>query len=398
MRYVILGNGIAGFTAAKTLREQHHDSEIILISEEPYLSYNRPMMTKAPLRGFDFTNFFIKQEEWYHEKNIKLILNTKIINLNSEAKTVLLDNGDSIIYDKCIYALGAKSFTPPINGVNQNFVFHFRTIEDVANLRKQLNAKTAIVIGGGVVGIESAWELKKMGTKVTLLEQATHLMKPLLDEPSAKILENLIIESGIQVKSGIEIEKITTDKEVILKNSDTIKGDIIVLCCGIRPNTELAKNAGININRSVVVNEKMETNVPDIYACGDCAEYQGFNYALWKQAILQAEVAAINASGKNLEYTGFERAVLFNATSFSLFAIGDLQGRFIVKEFSDISSPYFMVNKPKTINYSYQKYFLDENSVITGCVLIGDLHQMGYVKMAISEKWTIEKFENEVAR
>jgi len=398
MKYVILGNGIAGFTAAKTLRKQNLTCEITVISEEEYSSYNRPMMTKAPLKGFNFANFIMKPPHWYEEQNITELTNSKIIELNAKQQTVLLADGRLIAYDKCIYALGAKSATPPIAGVNQEWVRHFRTLADVADLRKrQLSAKTAVVIGGGIVGLEAAWQLKRSGIKVTILEFNQALMQPLLDEAASQVLEHGLVEAGIAVKTAAQVVKLSNAKQVLLQDGNSYSADLVILACGTRANLEIAKQAGLNTEDAVIVDEKMQTSIPSIYACGDCAKYQGINHGVWEQAIKQAEVAAINAAGGQATYQGIQKFALVNLANMSLLIAGELTDNATPCQAANRHewSAYFTINQPKTTSASYEKYFFADNC-LSGCVLINNLHQINVIKTAIHEKWSMKKFKDEV--
>lgn len=387
MKVVILGNGIAGLTVATTIRELDQESEIIMVSEEATLSYSRPMLTKAPLKGFDFSQFIIKNDVWYQLNRIKLLLGKQVIAIHPNQKEIVLNDGTQLYYDKCIYALGAKSFVPPIPGVDQNEVFTIRKLEDIVALRTQcLIAKTAVVIGGGVIGLEVAWELRKAGLQVTVLEQAAYLMKTMLDYQSAKVLEDQVRTVGVEVQTGVNIKKISHKKTVMLADGAEYPADLVILSCGIRPNTELALKAGIKVNRGVVVNEYMETNMKDIYACGDCTEFQGNNFGLWIEAVKQAKIVSANLMDKRRCYQTMEKSLLFHGMNTSLFAMGEITtDHSNISEVNHPNPTHFMVNNPLKAPYSYQKIFFKDKTLVGG-VLIGDLRQMTQLKQAIKEK------------
>ena len=386
MKYVVLGTGIAGLTAAITIRENDSNCEIVMVGDEKYLSYSRPMITKAPLKGFDVSKFIIKDEAWYQEHNIKIVTGAKVTSIEANSKTIILSNGDTLVYDKCIYALGAKSFIPPIKGADHDIVTVVRTIDDVAKLRtKMLTAKKAVVVGGGVVGLEMAWELKKVGMEVVILEASKHLMGGLLDEQSADVFESKIESVGIKIYTEVDIDVIGYNNQVVLKDGNSFPADLVILSCGIAANTDVAIKAGIAVNRAVVVNDKMETSVKDIYACGDCAEYNGSNYALWQQAISQAQVAGANSCNKNVKYKDIERFILFNGANTSLFAMGDFTSEKVsVHTYDDVCKKEFLVNERMETKNSYEKYFHIQGKIVGG-VLIGDLSKMAKLKKSINE-------------
>lgn len=383
--YVIVGNGIAGLTAAMRIREQDETGEIILIGDEKQLTYSRPMITKAPIIGFDYSNFIIKDEKWYEENRITVMTSTRVTALSAENKEITLDNGQVLHYDKCILATGSESFVPPIPGADKKGVYVARKIADIAQMRlRKLMAKNAVVIGGGVIGLEMAWELKKAGLEVVVLEQAPYLMERLLDAQSAAVLEQIITSQGIGVVTGKGIDQIAGDayaQQVILKDGTTYDADLVVLSCGIKPNIDLAQQAGAQTGRSIMVNAKMETSVKDLYACGDCAEFQGMNLALWEQSVKQGEIAAYNACGKEAEYTSIKTNLILNGMKTSLYMMGDLGKKAdtayetLVKEDHNKTSAYFTVNERMPLRYSYEKYYFVQGQ-ITGGILIGDLSRI----------------------
>ena len=380
MKIIILGNGIAGLTAATTIREHRQECEIILLTEESYLSYSRPMITKAPFKGFDRRTYIIQDAAWYQEQKITVLLNKKVSAIKPENKTINLDDGTVMTYDKCIYALGAKSLVPPIPGANQDHVLTIRGLDDMATLRMRLlTAKTAVIIGGGVIGLEMAWELQKAGLTVTVLEQAPRLMGTVLDEASAQALTDEVTKAGVKVRTAIKIDHITKE-QVKLEDKTAYNANIVILACGIKPTIDLAIKAGIDVNRGVIVNEKMETNLRDIYACGDCAEFKGTNYGLWEQAIKQARVAGVNSCGGTATYQGIDKALLFNGFNTSLFAIGKLteEQQVIVRK-GDTALETSKVNNPIQSNFRYEKYFFSGDRLVGG-VLLGDLRKMNLLK------------------
>lgn len=399
--FVIIGNGIAGLTAAKTIRDLNKECKIVLIGDEPYLTYSRPMITKAPIVGFDISKFIIHNKEWYIENNITILTDIKAESICNDTKIVTLSNGNELKYDKCILATGSESFVPPIPGADKQGVFVARKIDDIANMRLyRLKCKNAVVIGGGVIGLEAAWELKKSGLNVVVLEQASNLMGRLLDTQSAQALKDIVVSQGITVVNDVQIDRIdgnNKSEKVILKDGTAYDADIVILSCGIKPNVEIAKTAGVNVGRSIIVDKYMKTNVEDIYACGDCAEYNGMNLALWEQSVKQGEIAAKNACGEIAEYDQIKTNLIFNGIKTSLYTVGDigkdetLEYKDVVIESNDKQTKYFMINNPNQLGYTYEKYYFS-NDVIVGGVLIGDLSKKNILKDSIEEKASYEIF------
>jgi NAD(P)H-nitrite reductase large subunit len=247
------------------------------------------MLTKGILSEVDPVNFYIKPAEWYQENNIKLTLGTTVNEIRKDSKELVLSNGETRSYDKLILATGAKAFIPPIKGAEQEGVFAIRTLEGVNMLQKFLKqVKKAVVIGGGILGLEAAWELKKAGKEVTVIELSPNIMNKQLDERGSELLRAATEKAGIRVITNTGIEEISGDGKatgVKLVDGTLVSADLVICSTGVRQNIELAKAIGIETGRSIKVNEKMETGVEGIYACGDCAEFNGANYAIWGQAV-----------------------------------------------------------------------------------------------------------------
>lgn len=375
--YVILGNGAAGLNAARAIRERDKTGSILLISEEPYPAYNRPMLTKTLLAELSAQQIAMENDSWYEENNIHQMLGTRVSKICPDSREILLDDDSRISYTRLILAAGSECFIPPIPGIDGPQVTAIRRLGDVKKISEQLEgASSAVVIGGGVLGLEAAWELKKAGLSVTVLEAAPILMGRQLDETAGRILMELAASQGIAIKTGVQIGEIcgTADKTtgtdnpfVRLATGETFPADLVIVSAGIRANTQLAVDAGLKTSRAIIVNARMETSHPDIFACGDCAEYQGTNLALWPEAVEQGRIAGANAAGDSLTYTGVSAALTFSGMNTSLYAAGD-NGRnpnllYKTVEFKDMGKE------------QYRKYYFLNNR-LCGVILIGDLSSM----------------------
>lgn len=378
--YLILGNGAAGISAATAIRERNETCSIVMVSNENVLGYNRPMLTKSMIAKFNSKQIEIHNEEWYKEKNITNVLDKEVIKIDAKEKEVLFKDGIKLKYDKCIYALGSECFVPAIQGSDKKEVIAIRRISDTDKIVGMLpKVKNAVVIGGGVLGLEAAWELSKSKCKVTVLELADKLMGRQLDYEGGKFLEDIIKGVGIDVRLNVKIDEIESKNSVTgvrINGEEVIEADLVIISCGISPNAKLAKEAGININRSVVVNEKMETNISDIYACGDCAEYNGINYGIWPQALEMGKVAGANAVGDSLKYETVDAALTFNGMNTSLYAIGD-NGK-------NPNIQYKTVEFKDPIKKTYTKYYFTNNR-LCGVILIGDTSNIAKVTQDVKE-------------
>lgn len=376
--YIILGNGAAGHYAAEAIRKRDRTGTITMISNEPYRTYNRPMLTKSIMAGLNEEQIAVEDASWYEENHIYQILGHEVVKIDPEAKEVHLDDGSKYHYTKLIYALGSECFIPPIKGADKDGVIAIRRLSDTKKVAEKLKeTKHAVVIGGGVLGLEAAWELKKSRCEVTVLELAPVLMGRQLDKTAGEMLKKISEGQGIQIHTGVQIEAIEGGEKaegVRLADGTVIPAELVIVSCGVRANTVLAKEAGIETDRAVIVNEKMETNIPDIYACGDCAQYEGINYAIWPQAVEEGKTAGAQAAGDDNTYSTVPAALSFHGMNTALFAAGD-----------NGQNPDLIY---KTVEYKdegkkqYQKYYFLNNR-LCGVILIGDTSRMAEMTEAL---------------
>ena len=384
--YLILGNGAAGLSAAKAIRERDLTGSIVIASNEPYMTYNRPMLTKSMVAELDAESIAVEEASWYEENQVYQLLGKEVKAIDTKEKEAEFTDGTKLKYTKLIYALGSECFIPPIPGKDKPQVIAIRRMSDIEKIEKLLDAvKNVVVIGGGVLGLEAAWELKKARKEVTVLELAPQIMGRQLDEAASEMLTAISESNGIKIHTGVQIASIEGEEAVTgvkLSDGTVFPAELVIVSAGVRANTQVAQTAGVSINRGVVVNAAMETNVENIYACGDCAEYDGINYAIWPQAIEQGKVAGANAAGDKLEYETVSAGLSFNGMNTSLYAIGD-NGKnpnllYRTVEFKDMGRK------------QYEKYYFLNNR-LCGVILIGDTSKMAWAAEAIEKKKTFKE-------
>jgi len=383
-KYVILGSGAAGVTAAAAIREKDSEGRIVLVSDEKEMTYKRPMLSKTPLRSLRLASVSLHEDKWYEQQRIELLPGRQIMALDAAEKKVMLDDG-AVFYDKCIYALGGSNFVPPFKGVELPGVFTVRTIEDVRKIKRSaLGAGKAVIIGGGVIGLEIALELLRYGMDVTVLEALPRLMPRQLDADTSKRLQSML--TGLHICTGVTVAEIGGDEGasfVSLADGRVFPCGLVVVSCGLKANIGVAQAAGIACGRAVIVNEKMETSAPDIWACGDCAEYQGVNLALWAQAVAQGEAAGTNAAGGAASLAPFDASLILNSEVMSLFALGDL-GQNPDKTYECVVEERrfdeFSINK--RLPFAVEKRFYSGGQMTGGCIL-GNLSGMEQMKQEI---------------
>lgn len=304
-KVVIIGNGIAGVTAADHIRRRHPHCEIHLIGRERHHLYNRMGIARLIYGRSAMQGLYLLPDQWYEDFNITCWLNTHVTGICRDTQKVKLGTGDELSYDRLILTTGSQSFVPPIVGFGMAGSFVLRSAEDAMTIRayvQEQGARQAIVAGGGLLGLEAAYALHKLGMRVTVLERSKALLSRQLDARSGEFLRAYLEGTGIQIAMECEAELLLDGadgrpkvKQVQLKNGRRLPCDLILVAAGIAPDIELAKASGLKINRAVIVDSQMRTSDPCIFAAGDVAEYDEKVYGLWPVAVSQAEIAAASA-------------------------------------------------------------------------------------------------------
>ncbi len=374
-RFLIIGGGAAGYNAAKAIRERNKTCAIVILSAEDELPYNRPMLTKSILEDFRCDKIAISPRDWYEKYGITLLTGVSAASVDPANKQVKTSTGAVLAYDKLVYAAGARCFHPPIPGIEFENVVSIRTAQDAVKVISLLpKAKQAVVIGGGVLGIEAAWELHTAGLQVTVVETMPRIMSRQLDEGAARTLSMRMEEKGMTLRTGAGVCSIEGEERaerVILKSGEVLPAGLVIVSTGVVPNQELLASAGAKVKRAVVVDRHMRTSLPDIYACGDCAECDGVNFALWAQAVDEGYVAGANAAGDAIEYPGVSGALTLNALDTTLYAVGEhgTSAAFRAEETRDDTKGF------------YEKLFFSGDR-LTGFILIGNMARLTELNMA----------------
>lgn len=373
--YLILGGGIAAVSAAEAIRRRDHTGKITLLSTEPQLPINRPMLTKN--LSITAEELSIHDQSWYTEQGFELKL-SHTATLIDPAQRIVVANGTSFAYDRLIYALGAECFIPPIPGSDKDGVITMRHQSDLEKLKTELpTAKNAVVIGGGVLGLEAASELMRQGKTVTVLEAAPQIIGRQVDAETAAILRSAMESMGVHCYEDVSIAKIAGNdhvRAVLLADGREFPADFVIVSCGNRANTQLAKNAGILVDRAIPVDLYMQTNLPDIFACGDCAQFDGINYQLWQEASNQGNIAGANAAGEKIAYTNPMLGLGLEGFGTSLFAIGDTGKREGI--------PYQTVEITDNVGNRHEKYWFFGGS-LEGAALICSPEKTAEITQAV---------------
>lgn len=312
--YLIIGGGIAGTTAAETIREKDQNCSIAIVSDEPWPLYSRILLSKPNfvLGRIKEERVFLKAENWYQEKNIEFITNEKAVALDPTKKIVSLSSGKQINYEKLLLALGGLPKKWQIKGAEKNGVFYLRTFDDFKKIKNVLKtAKNGIAIGGGFISFEMTNIMKLFGLEVNLIIRESYYWEPILDKASGEIIEKAIEKEGIKIWRNSEVEEVLGNnvaEGIRLKTGEEIPCQIIIVGIGVYCPFDWVKEAGIAVNKGILANEFLETNISDIWVAGDAAEFYdvilGEQILLgnWTNAQKQGERAGLNMLGKKEKF------------------------------------------------------------------------------------------------
>ena len=327
--YLIIGGCTAAIAAADAIRARDKTGRITLLSSETYLPINRPMLIKEiDVVVSQPETIQAHPKEWYDERKLDFRLGCTATAIHPETKTVETADGQVFPYDKLILATGAECFIPPIKGSDKPGVIAVRHFEDSEELfRRMATARNAVVIGGGILGLEAAREFMRSGIAVTVLEATPQIMWRQIDATSSALLRQAMKKMHIDCFEGVNVVEIEGEEKptgVRLSDGRVFPADVVVMSCGVKANTAIAVAAGIKADRAIPVDMFMRTNVPDIYACGDCCYYDGVNYQLMAEAGAQGRVAGAHAAGDPTVYFA-NRLIGMHVEGIgaTMFAIGD---------------------------------------------------------------------------
>ncbi|MFH0347962.1 NADPH-nitrite reductase [Bacillus vallismortis] len=364
---VLVGNGMAGVRAIEEILSVAKDEfQITIFGAEPHPNYNRILLSKVLQGDTDIKDITLNDWDWYEENNIQLYTNETVIKVDPENKTVITDADRIQPYDELILATGSVPFILPIPGADKKGVTAFRDIKDTDTmLAASKQYKKAAVIGGGLLGLEAARGLLNLGMEVSVIHLAPFLMERQLDAAAGRLLQNELEKQGMTFLLEKQTEEIIGDGRVEgLRFTDgtSIEADLVVMAVGIRPNTALGAESGIPVNRGIIVNDYMETEIPHIYAVGECAEHRGIAYGLVAPLYEQAKVLAKHICGiETKPYEGSVLSTQLKVSGVEVFSAGDF-------EESEEKKAVKVFDEQDGI---YKKIVLRGNQIV-GAVLFGD--------------------------
>lgn len=389
MHVIIIGSGVAGVAAARIVRENDPKAKISIYTDENHLYYPRPRLYEILSGEAKPHEIYMFSDQWYEKRDIKVHLNKKVLGIETAKKQLLLEDQTKVKYDRLLLANGAHAFVPSIKGVEKTGVFSLRSIKDALTIKEYAKkTRNAIIIGGGLLGLEFAASLRKLGQHVEVVEIFPRLLPRQLDQDGATILKDRIQTRDISIVLSVKTEEILGKKTVsgiLLDNGEELSGNLVLVSAGVRSNTDLAVNAGIKVEKGVVVDEHMQTSVNDVYAAGDVAEFRGRVYGIIPAALEQANIAAINMLEKEKRvYKGTIPSNTLKIVGVDLTSIGLVNPE--GPQYEEVKK----IDKGKGI---YKKIVLEKGKIV-GAIILGDRKGVTWIKKLMDQKTDVTKYKD----
>ena len=385
--YLIIGNGVAGTTAAENIRKLDKAGKITVVTEESTPFYYRMRLPDFISGDLTEDKLSGKKEEWYKDQGIHLKLSTRIQGADPGEKVVNTQNGLEISYDRLLIATGSRSFLPPMKGADKKGVFALRTIQDARNIVAWAkNIQKVVLIGGGLLGLEAGNALRKLGKKLTVVEFFPRLLPRQLDVAGGGRLQKIMEGMGFSFRLGAKTQEIKGEDRVsgvLLEGGEVLPAEMVIVSAGVRPAVELAKALSLDHDKGIKVDEQMRTNQPGIYAAGDVAEFKGIPYGIWTAASEQGQIAGTNMAGGNALYKGTVMANTLKVIGIDLASAGN------------IDADNKLESKVLTDAKVYKKIVL-ENDQIAGCIMLGDTKGFTKITKMMSEKQNVSQIKDKL--
>ena len=391
MNYVIIGNGTAAVGTIEGIRAVDPTGPITVISDEIYPVYGRPLISYLLLgKTTEDKMLHYRPADFYETNGVKTMLGRTVTKIDAAAKTVLLEGGEAVPYDKLCICTGSRPFVPPMEGLDtvQNKT-SFMTLDDAKRLNNMLgdqNDKRVLIIGAGLIGLKCAEGIYQRVGKLTVIDLAPRILPNVLTEVPAAIIQKHIEGKGVHFILGDSVARFNGNTAT-LQSGGTIDFDVLAIAVGVRPNTELAADAGCEVNRGILIDDHSATTVPDIYAAGDCTVSHDIAantdriLAILPNAYMQGETAGRNMAGSN---TSFDKAIPMNASGFMglhMITAGSYDGDTYLEQDED-----------------HYKLLVTRDNHLAGFIMIGDVDRAGIYTSLIRERTPLNTIDFDLIR
>lgn len=390
-RYLIIGNGVAGARAAIKSRERDPEGEIHIFTGEAYPFYYRVRFPEMVAGEVTIREITIHTKEFYQGKNISIHLEEPIVEVRPEKKEAISRQGKTYSYDLLLMATGGNAFVPPIKGNEKKGVFTLRTMRDAIEMKTFSEKITrAILIGGGLVGLETGGALLRRGVKVSVIEQNPRILPRQMDPEGAQILQTKMEAMGFSFFLNGQSEEIMGKDEVEgvrLKDGRVVEGQMAIISAGVRPNIQLAREMGLEMKNGILVNDRLETKTGSIFAAGDVAEHRSRVYGIWPAAQRQGEIAGVNMAGGSESYGGTVVSNTLKVVGIDLTSAGEI----------DAEGKFECVVRSDREKCNYCKVTFKEDKIV-GCILLGETRGKAEILSAVEKKADINEIKSSLLK
>lgn len=381
--YVIIGNSAAAVGCIEGIRQVDKEGAITVISNEPHHTYSRPLISYLIYGKTDEQRMRYRPDDFYTKNGVTALLGRTAIKIQKDAKKVLLDDGSAVAYDKLLVATGSRPFVPPMQGLEKvKNQFTFMTLDSAKALRAVLTKQSRVlIIGAGLIGLKCAEGIRKDVASITVVDLADRILPSILDAEGSAIMQRHIEQSGVEFILSDSVKEFS-EHSAALNSGRAVEFDILVIAVGVRPNTELVKEAGGAVNRGIVTDDRCKTTLNDIYAAGDCTESTDITdgtakvLALLPNAYMQGECAGLNMAGGEKLY---DKAIPMNAIGFFGLHI--------------ITAGTYNGDETVTKNGSSYKKLVTKDGLLKGYILIGEVARAGIYTALIREKTPLSSID-----
>ena len=382
-RYLIVGNSAGGIGAVEAIRQVDANGPITIVSDEPYPAYSRPEISGYLAGLTTVERMLFRPPDFYERNGVEAILGVTASRLDLRKRGLELEDGRTLAWDRLLLATGGRPTMPPIPGADREGIFTFTTLADADRIRAALSpASRAVVIGAGLIGLSLTHALVHLGVPVVMVELLDRPLANALDREAASVVERALREAGVELVFGQTVDEVLGQPEdgehvggVRLQDGRQLSCDILAIAIGVTPRTELAAEAGLPVDRGIIVDRRMATSHPDVYACGDAAEAFDFVHGvervtpIWPNAYIGGRVAGLNMAGRETVYSG---GTAMNALSYFGLAIVSAG----LQEPGD--GPGYEVLVSSDSDTAYRKVVLRQGRV-AGLTFVGDIEKSGIV-------------------
>jgi len=397
VKYLVIGNSAAGIGTIEGIRQVDPEGSIMLISDEPYHTYSRPLISYYLAGKVKPEKMYYREPDFYEKLNVNLRLGVKVEEIHPDEKTVSLSTGEIVKYETLMLATGGKPIIPEMPGLQFKGVFSFLKWDDVKDIEANINKYNKIVIiGAGLIGLKAAEAMVGLEVKVTVVELANRVLSAILDEEAAEIVQRTLEDKGVEFSLNNTVKEIqgSGDKVsgVLLQDNTELECDAVIIAIGVSPNKDLATEAGLAVNRGIVVDDYLRTNYPDIYAAGDVSE--GYDI-LYKQrrvlpilpnAYRQGYTAGHNMAGQEERYHGG-----FGMNAISFFGLPMITAGIIKPDSSEFTE---MIERDST-KRNYRKIVLRDNKLV-GFIALNEVDRAGILTGLMEKEIDINTFKDKL--